>query len=258
MSENPPLSDRETNLDSGAAVSSNVQHFAELIADCESKLDYEFRDQQIVLQALTHSSRATTRLDCNERMEFLGDAILGVVICEYLYERYPDFREGQLTQIKSHIVSRAVCAKVADALRLQDLMLVGKGLRDIPDSMKAAVVESLIAAIYLDGGFDEARHFIRRVFRDEIDQSENVETDNYKSLLQEETQRHGRITPQYVIVEQRGPDHAREFNVAVQLGERTFDSAWGRSKKQAEQKAARIALDHLDETDDPDHFSPSA
>lgn len=213
------------------------------LAECEKRINYVFKNRSILLRALTHSSRATTRLDCNERMEFLGDAVLGLTICEHLFDRFPDRREGQLTQQKSHLVSRTVCAVVCERLKLHELILVGKGLRHIPSSMKAATVESIIASIYIDGGFEEAKAFVLWAFTEELESSHQVDTDNYKSLLQEETQRHGRIVPCYKVVEHRGPDHAREFCVAVSIGEQQFDSAWGRSKKEAEQKAARIAWD---------------
>lgn len=168
--------------------------------------------------------------------------MLGMVICEHIFHRYPDRREGQLTQLKSHLVSRAVCTQVGERLRLQELMFVGKGLQSIPDSLKAAVVESMIAAIYLDGGIQPATDFILRAFAEELEGCGDVDAENYKSTLQEETQRDGSLVPKYLVVEQRGPDHAREFLVAVEIGDQQFESAWGRSKKEAEQKAAMNAL----------------
>lgn len=215
------------------------------IRRCEERIGYSFRNPQILLRGLTHSSSASTRLDSNERMEFLGDAVLGMVICEYLYDQLPDQREGQLTQQKSFLVSRAVCADVGEHLQLEELILVGKGLQDIPNSLKAAVIESIIAAIYIDGGYEPARDFILSAFATQLENCGELETENYKSLLQEETQRDGRSTPVYVVLDQRGPDHAREFNVAVQIGERQFDSAWGKAKKEAEQKAAMLALEAI-------------
>lgn len=212
------------------------------LIECENRIGYTFQDRNILRRGLTHSSCASTRLDCNERMEFLGDAVLGMVICEHIFHRYPDRREGQLTQLKSHLVSRAVCTQVGERLGLEELIFVGKGLQSIPDSLKAAVVESIIAAIYLDGGIQPASEFIMRAFEPELDGCGEADAENYKSTLQEETQRDGSLVPKYVIVEQRGPDHAREFLVAVELGDQQFESAWGRSKKEAEQKAAMNAL----------------
>ncbi len=131
---------------------------------------------------------------------------------------------------------------MAVQLGTADIILVGRGLQAIPDSIHAALVEALIAAIYLDGGISAATDFILRTFGDELKQSSQGEPENYKSILQEETQRATSVAPGYVIVDQRGPDHAREYCIAVSLEGRQFDAAWGRSKKEAEQKAAMNAL----------------
>ncbi|MEZ6130867.1 MAG: ribonuclease III [Planctomycetaceae bacterium] len=221
------------------------------LTECEQRMGYTFQNRDILKRSLTHSSAASTRLDCNERMEFLGDAVLGMVICEFLYQRFPDRREGELTQQKSRLVSRTVCGQIGERLRLHELMFVGKGLQAVPLSLKAAVVEAVIAAVYLDGGFDAASQFIQRLFSPELDNCHIVDAENYKSLLQEETQRESSVTPSYVIVEQRGPDHAREFQVAVEIGDQRFQSAWGHSKKEAEQKAAMLALEALNNTQVP-------
>lgn len=212
---------------------------------CQERLSYKFRDTDLLRRALTHSSCAATRLDCNERMEFLGDAVLGMVICEYLYQKFPDRREGQLTQQKSHLVSRQICTQVGERLGLKDMIFVGKGLYSIPDSLTAAAVESLIAAIYLDGGSEAATRFILDAFAPELNNSDEPDSENYKSMLQEETQRDGNVVPAYVIIAERGPDHAREFHVAVKIGDQEFEPAWGRSKKEAEQKAAMNALKRI-------------
>lgn len=217
----------------------------QLLDECERRFQYTFSDRRLLLRALTHSSCSVTRLECNERMEFLGDAVLGMVICEFLYHKHPDRREGLLTQQKSRLVSRSVCMQVGSRLNLEELLLVGKGLQSIPDSLIAAGVESVIAAIYLDGGIEPAAEFIHRVFEPEMSGSDEAEAENYKSILQEETQRDGITVPRYVILEERGPDHAREFCVAVELDDQQFEPAWGRSKKEAEQKAAMNALNAM-------------
>lgn len=215
------------------------------LRECQQRLGYTFQNPEYLRHSLTHSSCATTRLECNERMEFLGDAVLGMVVCEQLYHKYPERREGQLTQLKSHLVSRTVCTQVGERLELHRTLFVGKGLQSIPDSLKAAVVESVIAAVYLDGGLQAAREFIQRAFAPELESCGDADAENYKSMLQEETQRDSNITPTYVILEQRGPDHAREFQVAVQIAEHQYPAAWGRSKKEAEQKAAMLALEEI-------------
>ena len=226
-------------------LSTSVDERDLILDQCEERIGYRFRDRDLLLRSLTHSSCASTRLDSNERLEFLGDAVLGLVICEYLFQAFPERREGQLTQQKSHLVSRLVCAQVGDRLKVDELILVGKGLQAIPPSLRAAVIESIVAAVYLDGGFEVAREFIERAFRPELENCSEVDAENYKSLLQELTQRGGNPVPGYSILDQRGPDHAREFYVAVTVGEHTFEPAWGRSKKEAEQKAAMNALECL-------------
>ena len=181
-------------------------------------------------------------MDSNERLEFLGDAVLGLVICEHLFQLYPDQREGQLTQMKSWLVSRQTCARVARALDLEPLIFVGRGLQQIPESILSAVIESLIAGIYFDGGLGAARTFIVMAFGEELRLCRPLDSENYKSQLQEYTQRELACTPEYFVQEESGPDHAREFLVAARVGEQTFPSGRGRSKKEAEQQAARNAL----------------
>jgi ribonuclease-3 len=212
---------------------------------CEKRIGYKFRDQVLLRRCLTHSSAAETRLNSNERLEFLGDAVLGVVIVEQLFHAFPGEREGRLTQMKSWLVSRQTCARVARSLGLEELILVGRGLQSMPDSVLSAAVESIVGGVYLDGGFEIARGFILRVFHDDLAACRPVELENFKSQLQEYTQREMGQTPEYVVVEERGPDHAREFRVAARVGETTFETGRGRSKKEAGQQAARNAVQTL-------------
>lgn len=222
------------------------------LSRCEERIGYVFDDRQLLRRCLTHSSSADTRLESNERLEFLGDAVLGMCICEALFHAFPDQREGQLTQMKSNLVSRQTCAEVAHRLDLEDVILVGRGLQQIPDSILSAAVESLIAGIYLDGGLQAARQFIVTAFADEISAAAPQDLDNYKSALQEYTQRELAVTPEYIVLEAKGPDHAREFRISASVAGRTFEAAWGRTKKEAEQRAARRALAALtDDADEP-------
>ena len=214
----------------------------EILSLCETRIGYRFRDRALLRRCLTHSSSAETRLDSNERLEFLGDAVLGLVIVEYLFQLFPDQREGQLTQMKSWLVSRQTCARVARILDAGSLILVGRGLQSIPDSILSAVVESLIAGVYFDGGIDAARTFILTAFQEELALCKPVDTDNFKSQLQEYTQRELGKTPEYIVVEERGPDHAREFGITARVGESVFEIGRGKSKKEAEQNAARNAV----------------
>jgi len=215
----------------------------------EPIIGYRFRDPDLLREALTHASSADHRLMSNERMEFLGDAILGYVVCETLFERFPDLHEGDLTKIKSAVVSRRACAKVSRRLGLVEQMRLGKGMAEstgIPSSVAAAVLESLIAALYLDGGIEPARRFIVAHMTDLIDEAaDSTHQQNFKSLLQQHAQRSLPTTPCYLLLDEKGPDHCKAFEVAAQVDGRQFASAWANSKKEAEQKAAQQALIEL-------------
>jgi ribonuclease III len=160
---------------------------------CEHRLGYRFKNRALLREALTHASGAQHRLASNERLEFLGDAILGAVVCELLFEQYPEYLEGDLTKIKSAVVSRQSCAKISEALGLQEFLIVGKGMAaspSIPPSLLADVFESLVAAIYLDGGNDASQRFIQQYLGPEIELAAAGDMGgNYKSLLQQLAQR---------------------------------------------------------------------
>lgn len=216
---------------------------------CERRIGYVFRDKALLSSALTHASGAQHRLASNERLEFLGDAILGAVVCEILYVQYPDYLEGDLTKIKSVVVSRQTCAKISEALGLQEFLILGKGMTThptVPPSLLADVFESLAAAIYLDGGDSAARDFIQRFIGPEIELAATGELGgNYKSLLQQLAQRENGSTPTYQLLDEKGPDHSKCFKISAQIGRTRFQPAWGRNKKEAEQRAARNALAEL-------------
>ena len=205
--------------------------------------------ESLLLSALTHASGAEHRLASNERLEFLGDAILGAVVCEILFHQYPEYLEGDLTRIKSIVVSRQTCAKISEALGMQEFLILGKGMTthpSVPSSLLADVFESLVAAIYLDGGDAAARRFITDAIGPEIELAAEGETgNNYKSLLQQLAQREHGTTPTYQLLDEKGPDHSKCFKVAAQVGGNRYQPAWGRNKKEAEQRAARNALSQL-------------
>lgn len=220
-----------------------------MIQQAADVLGYTFKDEAILTEALTHASCADSRLQSNERMEFLGDAILGFVVCEYLYQKFPDLLEGDLTKIKSAVVSRRVCAKVSKEIELEQMLNLGKGMAGrpaLPNSVAAAVFESIIAAIYLDGGVRSAKAFILRVLKPYIHEAaDSAHQQNFKSVLQQIAQRHLPTNPSYVLMDEKGPDHAKAFEVCAQIDGRNFPSAWANSKKQAEQQAALNALCEL-------------
>jgi len=216
---------------------------------CEQRLGYTFSNKDLLRAALTHASGAQHRLASNERLEFLGDAILGAVVCERLFRRFPDYLEGDLTKIKSIVVSRQTCAKISRSLGMEEFLILGKGMvthPSVPTSLLADVFESLVAAIYLDGGDKDVRKFINAHITPEIELAVDGETGiNYKSLLQQSAQREHGTTPTYLLLDEKGPDHSKCFKIAAQIGQTRFQAAWGRNKKEAEQRAARNALSEL-------------
>ncbi len=220
-----------------------------MINQAAKVLGYTFQDDSLLRIALTHASSAGTRLESNERMEFLGDAILGYVVCEYLFENYPDLLEGEMTKIKSAVVSRRVCARISQQIALADMLNLGKGMSGratLPASISAAVLEAIIAAIYLDGGIEPARAFILEHMVPFIKEAAgSAHQHNFKSVLQQYAQRHLPTNPSYVLLDEKGPDHAKAFEVCVEIDGRRFSSAWANSKKEAEQKAALNALQEL-------------
>ena len=218
----------------------------EVLDHCQTAIGYRFKDPAILASALTHASIAPTRLQSNERLEFLGDAILGMVVCRYLFDHYQEYLEGELTKIKSSVVSRKTCAEVSEKLGLPQFMFLGNGIaarNKLPLSLSAAVYESLIAAIALDGGLEPVTDFILKNMVAEIEASVASEHQyNYKSQLQQYAQRISGATPSYELLDEKGPDHSKCFEVAVNIAGRRYSSAWGPSKKDAEQRAAFNAL----------------
>ena len=182
-------------------------------------------------------------------MEFLGDAILGNAVCEELYRQFPGYLEGELTRIKSIVVSRETCTRVSKRLQLDTFLLLGKGMMTsptIPSSVLAAVLESIIAAIFLDGGSEAANAFIAKNIWPEIDSAVAGEVGgNFKSQLQQYAQREHGVTPTYVVLSEEGPDHSKLFQIAARISQKQYTPAWGRSKKESEQKAANNAMCEL-------------
>src|SRR5207248_11642457 len=177
----------ELIVSAGAFVTNDLRQRAQTL------LGYQFNDPNLIRESLTHASIADHRLNSNERMEFLGDAVLDLVICEALYKKFPQLLEGDLTKIKSAVVSRRTCAEVSVETGLVDLLIIGKGISTraaMPSSLAAAVYESIVAAIHLDGGFDAAKEYILRTMSPKIDSiSYNMHQQNYKAVLQPHAQK---------------------------------------------------------------------
>jgi ribonuclease-3 len=215
----------------------------------EKIIQYTFTNPNLLKEALTHASIADSRLQSNERMEFLGDAVLDLIICEALYKRFPEYLEGDLTKIKSAVVSRRTCAEVSNETGLIDLLIIGKGISSreaMPSSLAAAVYESVVAAIYLDGGFEVVKQYVLRTMTGKIDSiASNTHQQNFKAVLQQHAQKMLGATPGYELLDEKGPDHSKCFEVCVVIDGRRFRSAWGPNKKMAEQKAALLALEEL-------------
>ena len=219
------------------------------LARVQQRLGHTFANSALLVEALSHSSQADHRLASNERLEFLGDAVLSLVVCRALYERFPDYLEGDLTKIKSRIVSRKTCSQIAQNLDLARFVKVGKGMsqtRAMSGSIAAGTLEAVVAAVYLDAGFDTAREFILGLFGDLIRNADaNGHQENFKSVLQQHAQQEFDQTPIYELLDEKGPDHNKCFEIAVVIGMRQFPSAWGVTKKEAEQRAAQYALADL-------------
>jgi ribonuclease-3 len=209
---------------------------------CQTELGYTFKDVSLLDRALIHTSCKLEYNGSNERLEFLGDAILGVVISEHLYKTFPEYCEGELTKIRSVVVSQAILARAGDRLNLREHVVVGKGLperKHFPRSLIANVFEAIVAAIYLDGGLKVAREFVLSNLGEEITRvCQSEHEGNYKSLLQQHCQKHLGVTPHYKLIHQQGPEHGKTFEVAVIIKEAEYCHGKGKSKKQAEQLAA--------------------
>lgn len=217
----------------------------------QQRLGLVFQKQEFLKHALTHRSIVSdSPLASNERLEFLGDAVLGLVVCEYLCEQFPDYNEGQLAKGKSYIVSEGVLAPAASAIGLEECLFLSPsesamGGRQRPSILSDAF-EALIAAIYLDRGLETARRVILECLTEAMEAfAQNQHRRDFKSSLQEVTQAHTRHIPTYVIVEERGRDHEKTFISEVWLEQQRLGQGEGRSKKEAEQSAAKDAIENL-------------
>ena len=227
----------------------------------QQAISYRFRDRGLLEHAMTHTSRANEDVSGgvadNESMEFLGDAVLGFVIADVLFHDFPAFDEGQKSKSKASLVSTVTLARQAERLALGAHLLLGRGEEKTGGRRKQALLadayEALIAAIYLDGGIEHARAFIVREFAGLIEdvRRTGVGGQDYKSALQERLQARDVSLPEYRVVGTEGPDHRKLFQVAVVVNGEALAEATGPSKKEAEQEAARLALERLNEVGSP-------
>jgi len=216
------------------------------LAECQIAVGYTFRNEALLKKALTHSSSKTPERPSNERLEFLGDAVLGMIVSDDLYQMLPDSNEGQLTKIKSVVVSSKTLVRCSKALQLPRFMDVGKGVqigRRLPDSLLANTFEAVAGAIYLDGGLEAARGFVARMLAEHVARViTNKYSRNYKSLLQHFAQKEFADTPTYRVIREEGPDHYKSFQIVAVVQGVEYGPANGKNKKEAEQRAARRAL----------------
>lgn len=237
----------------------------ESLRKLEDYLGYRFQEIQWLDRALTHKSYThesspvqlnPTREHGNEVLEFLGDAVLNLGVSSLLLQAFPDAREGTLSKRRSHLVKRSFLAHLSRELQLEQHLLLGKG--ELLDggrrkiSILANVYEAVIGAIYVDSGFNQALTIIQNHFKPYL----NPETassffNDYKSLLQEQAQQVYRFSPKYQVVEESGPDHDKRFQATVLIGKEVRGSGWGKSKKEAEQEAAKNALEEINSNQAP-------
>jgi len=218
------------------------------INELQNKINYQFKDEGLLLRALSHSSYANenhTTGGSNERLEFLGDSVLGFITAENFFKNYTDFPEGDLTKLRAQMVCEKSLAGFAREIELGKYLLLGKGEvitggRERP-SIQADAFEALIAAIYLDGGMEQAKTFVLKYIDEAIKKHQSIK--DYKTMLQEVVQRNPGEIIEYVLAGETGPDHDKRFEVEVHLNSNIIGRGVGKSKKRAEQEAAREALE---------------
>ena len=223
-----------------------------MIKDLEKAIGYQFRDLSLLQNALAHSSYANERwhnsLMSNERLEFLGDSVLGMLVANYLYRTFPNRPEGELTRMRADMVCERTLARVAGQLELGKHLLLGKGEEQgggrSRDSILADAVESVIAACYLDGGMEAAKAFVEKFILVTVP-TQKMNNADYKTALQELVQQKKNQTLSYRLVGESGPDHDKKFEVELTLNGTVVGTGTGSSKKRAEQQAAQAALNKL-------------
>jgi ribonuclease-3 len=233
------------------------------LRELEERLGYRFGEIGLLENALTHRSFVNENpappFKDNERLEFLGDAVLELTITDMLMQKFPDYAEGQLSKLRASVVNEQPLAELARRFRLGEFLLLGRGEETSGGRMKTSLLanafESIIAAMFLDGGFDRTAAFIGRFFEPLIEEGGTTTVyRDYKTAAQEVCQTRFRDVPRYVLISETGPDHDKRFETSLIIGERIIATGTGRNKKEAEQQAAKTAMEALQKM--PDDGSP--
>jgi len=230
-----------------------IEELQKKLETAEEKLGYAFENKDLLILALTHRSFVNEHKELagrhNERLEFLGDSVLGLAVADYLYHRLPSRPEGLLSQLRSRLVDAASCAQYLQKLDLSHFILLGKGEKLSEGRTKVSILsdvfEALLGAIYLDGGIGIIKSFLLCHFEAEFEKAIDSPPRNYKAELQDHSQKIYQKTPAYKVVEETGPDHSKVFHVMVLVDEKEAGGGMGASKKEAEQRAAFDALSKI-------------
>lgn len=232
----------------------SIEELLAQVSVIEDKLNYSFQNKQLLLLSFVHRSFYNEHRGAvshhNERLEFLGDSVLGLIISEYLYDQLPQEPEGQLSHLRSHIVEAGSCAQLLGQLGIAQYVLLGKGERMNDgrgrETILADLFEALIGAIYLDGGMDAAKTFFFTHFSHQMNTHLQTPSHNWKAELQDYSQKKHQKPPIYKVLKESGPDHSKVFHVGAYIGEMEVGEGDGSSKKEAEQAAAMDALKKLE------------
>ena len=221
------------------------------IKKVEKEIGYTFKQKELLKKALTHTSYAyEKKVESNEKLEFLGDSILEFISSKYLYQNYPNLKEGEMTKVRATVVCEKSLHKIAQKHNFSDFLYLGKSEQVTGGKNRPAIladsVEAIIAAMYLDGGLDKAEKFIIENLKDEIEiATKHVGDKDYKTVLQEKLQEHGDVKIEYEITKEIGPDHNKSFEAQVSLNGKVLAKGKGKSKKEAHMEAAKKALENM-------------
>lgn len=226
-----------------------IEHLIQNTSDIETKLGYQFKDHSFLILAFVHRSfinENKTITQHNERLEFLGDSVLGMLISDFLYQHLPTTPEGQLSYLRSRLVEAGSCVNYVQELGVASYVLLGKGERMNDgrgrESILADLFEAIIGAIYLDGGIEAAKNFLFRNFTTQFEEILKTPLRNWKAILQDYCQKKFQQTPVYLVLQESGPDHSKVFQISVHVNQKELGRGHGPSKKEAQQSAAEDAL----------------